>query len=264
MDLRRLKLIKASVSVASERRPRQRERRALLSGDGGGQTEEERVTHLLEQLVGSHRMLITRTLRCLVVALGGVLVLAGCLFLWQGILLRNTFLTMLSIPCGLVGAIFICCMPIAVTRQRLALYQLTGYNDIRAIAPLTQALSSPDRKLRHAARIALTRLLPLLTNPESQNANLSGTLTPECWARLEHHATPHNASRYPEFVCALVPALMQSREPRAVETIRQLAATPPQNRAQQAVHATVLACLTPPAPETETQPLLITQTQRSE
>lgn len=259
MDLRRLKLIRANVSGNSERRPRWRSRRDLVPGDCSGQTEEDRVTHLLEQLVESRGLLITRALRCLVVALGGVLVIAGCLFLWQGVLLKNTILTLLSIPCGLVGAILIRFSPVSITRHRLALYQLTGYNDIRAIPPLTQALSSPDHKLRHAARIALTRLLPLLTNPEMQNASQSNRLTPECWTHLEHYATPRNASRFPEFVCALVPALMQSNAPHAIETVRQLAEATPQNTAQQTVHATALACLTPPAPNAKTQPVLINQ-----
>ena len=81
-------------------------------------------------------------------------------------------------------------------RQR-AILQLTGYDDLRAIAPLTEGLFARDRHLRVAASIALTRLLPRL------QAQDSGLLASPQRKRLYRCLSPHNARRNPELACAV-------------------------------------------------------------
>lgn len=106
---------------------------------------------------------------------------------------------------GLVGSGLLLCagiVPFALLQRndrerRRALMQLTGYDDLRAIAPLTEGLFARDRRLRNASHITLIRLLPQLTA-------LDGELLPSLpRKRLYRCLTSRNARHNPDLACAV-------------------------------------------------------------
>jgi len=122
-------------------------------------------------------------------------------------------------------------------RQSLALRQLTGTDDLRAIGPLVSALSWPETSLRRAAAAALTRLLPQLQEPD---AVLLDAATRRL---LNRRLARSKAVREPGLALAILTALAQVGDRHAIEYVRPLTCLRVRTETEQRLKLPARACL---------------------
>lgn len=232
MDLRRLRRIQNLRTEWPVYIPRWRRGGAVprYAGD-----ETAQVSALLTQLAnGKRRLNPLPALTCLMAAAIGLYLVSlfanGTAF-WNSLIVISVSLLSLN-------AFLVVILNLARFNMRASvLRQLTGYDDMRVIEPLVQALYIPDRSLRYAARIALTRLLPRLRagDPEISVLQQSG--------RLYRQLTLHEAARMPDFICAVLNACVQIGDVGVMPDVQRLAMRRAQTAAQRRVQQAALDCL---------------------
>jgi hypothetical protein len=165
------------------------------------------------------------------------MLLSGWLLLSLALALHILALTLLSGLLPFVGLLALLRVTKTLNAQRIVLRQLSGYDDVRVTGPLISALLHPDRRLRHAAQIALARVLPRLTVADAAQ------IAPAGRDGLYRYLTPYHVERSPDFVCAILKALEQIGDLRALESVRSLAYGRALSPVQKRVQSMARECL---------------------
>lgn len=152
-------------------------------------------------------------------------------FLFLGLLIG-------TLPIRMFGVLFVTYTCWFLWTQRLAprkriAHNLTFYNDIRAVGPLAEALEYRDVDLREQAKIALIRLLPRL---QASDAVLFTT---------EQRNRLYRALNSPdvEFVLAILKALEQIGDAKALPYVEKLASGGDAANGEERVRRAAQACL---------------------
>lgn len=122
-------------------------------------------------------------------------------------------------------------------RHRKLARELAGLEDVREIGRLVDAMSWPDREIIAVSEAALTRLLPRLHATDA--ALLTEQHRHVLYARLDITQARDHAS----FLVALLRALEQVGDQRALSPVQALAAWQPYSKSQRAVHDAAKECL---------------------
>ena len=215
MDLRRLRRVQ-NVIVNRDLPARSSRLRRTRPAVAPFENDRERVEALLA-LLTDRRHGLSRSSLAVMVALSVSMLPASWLLLALAVALRSPALTLVSGVVPFLGLLALLRVIMTLNAQRVVLHQLSGYDDVRVTGPLVSALRHPDKGLRHAAQITLTRVLPCLTLADAAQ------LTPACRARLYRYLTPDHAERSPDFICAILKVLEQIGDQKALDSVSILA-----------------------------------------
>ena len=232
MDLRRLRRIQNQRTEWPAYMPRWRRGRDVPHHSGD---ETAQVSVLLTQLAKDKRRLnpppSLTFLMAAAIGLYVVSLLANGTVFWNGLIVISVSLLALN-------TFVVVVLNFARFKARASvLRQLTGYDDMRVIEPLIQALYIPDHSLRYAARIALTRLLPRLQASDPEISVLPQS------RRLCRQLTLREAARMPDFVCAVLNACVQIDDVGAMPGVQRLAMRKTRTAAQRRIQQAALDSL---------------------
>jgi hypothetical protein len=145
----------------------------------------------------------------------------------------------------LEGLVWFCLSGMATQLHRITLTandtktarELAGFEDVRVIGTLAEALEWPDAEMRHVAALALIQLLPKM------RASDAGLLTASQRGCLYRLLKPENAEETEELLLAILTALEQVGDEKAVPYVQSLANHFPATVAQKRVTDAAIQCL---------------------
>lgn len=155
-------------------------------------------------------------------------------FAWMGVLgaflvtlqligVLSDVSSMAGIFCSFSGIMY------ASQLEKNAAGRLARFDDVRTLPALAQALEMQDEGVRRAAIGKLTTMLPRLT------ASDSGLLDSEQRACLYRSLSPRRTRRESAYQIALIQALEQIGDPKAVPAVERLAQVTPRRPEEQLV-----------------------------